>query len=358
MVRSLEQHPEQRPLLELLPSLRRIWLRLIDAPTPLRRLDRLETDLGCGDLWIKDDRCSSNLLGGFKTRKLEFLLGEAMARGAHTAITFGATGSSHALATALHARSRVDRTILFLSRQPARPGSVADYNRRRLGATDATSIRTPLFVRLLLERGLLVLAAMPGEGFGRLSIIPTGGSSPIGCLGAVNALLEVGCQFRSMGEAFPAEIIVAGGSSGTAAGLAVGLGLLDVRSRIKMVPVASCLFASLRRVQRLARETQKLLSSHGLSRRASGSIPVDVVHGFQGPGYGHTSPEGLSASARLRRLESVGLDDTYTAKAMAAFLVRAASQEQCSSRLLFWNTVGAYPGASSSPHLDGTPGLE
>lgn len=329
-----------RPLLRLAPALRKHWLRLIDAPTPVRRLAALGVSVGHSELWIKEDQVANSQGSGFKARKLEFLLGDAKLKGADTVVTFGAVGGSHVLATALLAQGHLTRTVLFLSKQPLAPGSVAQHNLQRLLQTNAVRVWTPLFLRVLLERSFLLAARVRGEHAGRTYVIPTGGSNGLGCLGAVNAALELGEQLHGMGETFPEAIYVAGGSSGTAAGLALGIKLLGVRSRIRMVAVASPLFASLARAHRLALGTRTLLRSHGFDCPAVDPLPLDVIRGFEGTGYGHATAAGVSARSQLRRLEAIDLDDTYTAKAMAAFLECASMLPRGSARILFWNTLG------------------
>ena len=101
---------QARALLDKLPR-----ARLGFFPTPLCRLDRLSARLGI-ELYIKrDDFTGMNLFGGNKVRKLEFLLGEAAARGARYAVTYGATQSNHAMETAAACRRLGIQPILYLT---------------------------------------------------------------------------------------------------------------------------------------------------------------------------------------------------------------------------------------------------
>src|SRR6185295_14891536 len=93
-------------------------VRLTQLPTRVHRLARLGASLGTDDLWVKRDDESGTLYGGNKPRKLEFLLGEALARGKHSVLTSGGIGTHHGLATTICARSVGLQTILLLLKQP------------------------------------------------------------------------------------------------------------------------------------------------------------------------------------------------------------------------------------------------
>src|SRR5262245_3965421 len=91
--------------------------RLTQLPTRVHRLERLGRELGI-DLWVKRDDQSGQLYGGNKPRKLEIILGDAMAAGKKCVMTFGGIGTHHGLATAICARELGLRAILVLLRQP------------------------------------------------------------------------------------------------------------------------------------------------------------------------------------------------------------------------------------------------
>ncbi|MCX7013032.1 MAG: pyridoxal-phosphate dependent enzyme, partial [Candidatus Sumerlaeota bacterium] len=122
--------PRTIPLLfDRFPEARGIpWTCLIETATPVRRLERFGGALGGAEVWIKQDSLTSPVYGGNKTRKLEFLLGEAVAKGAKRVMTAGAIGSNHCMATTLHAGRLGMRTSLLLHPQ----SFVSDHARRQL----------------------------------------------------------------------------------------------------------------------------------------------------------------------------------------------------------------------------------
>jgi D-cysteine desulfhydrase len=239
------------------------------------------------DLWVKDE----GPLGGNKVRKLEYTLATARP----TVLTFGGVGSHHAVATARACASTGRRCVLALVDQP-----VDEHVRAQLGAMRAagatihltrTAARTWALVPWLLARH-------------RPTLLPVGGSSPLGVRGWVDAALELGDQVRAGELPAPARVVVAVGSGGTAAGLLAGLplaGLEDtevlgilVNDRTRVDPV------------RLARK---------LGRRPL--APFEMRREWLGAGYGHRTREGEVAMEEARAL-GVRLEPVYTAKAWAA----------------------------------------
>src|SRR5262249_2164386 len=159
--------------------------RLTTLPTRVHQLKRLGRDLGLAQLWVKRDDESGTLYGGNKPRKLEFLLADALARRRTSALTFGGIGTHHGLATPLGRRAVGLRAILLLVKQPVtehvRRGLLLDY------AAGAELHYAPN-VTLLAARALGVYGRELLRG-GLPYIIPTGGTSPLGILGYVNAAL-------------------------------------------------------------------------------------------------------------------------------------------------------------------------
>ena len=163
-------------------------MRLTQLPTRVHRLDRLGAQLRVEQLWVKRDDESGTLYGGNKPRKLEFLLGDALADGKRSVLTFGGIGTHHGLATAICARAVGLRAILALLKQPVTEhvrrcllldyaaGAEMHYARDRAALVTARALR--ICGRELL-RGELPY------------IIPTGGTSPLGTLGYVNAAFEL-----------------------------------------------------------------------------------------------------------------------------------------------------------------------
>jgi D-cysteine desulfhydrase len=291
-------------------------LRFCDLPTPVRPLHGLSDRL-----WMKDDSRTAALWGGNKPRKLEFLLGEARARGKRTVLTFGALGTNHGLASALYAREHGMACVLCLVDQP-----VDDHVRRqleRIEASGAIVYRTATFRRTALRLPWILARHRFPYAF------PAGGSSPVGALGFVAAARELAQQVRDGELPEPAEVWSALGSGGTAAGLLLGLRLEGLRTQVKAVHVNDQLRLSERTILRLARRTAKRM---GVSVELDG---LEVVHGYLGGGYGHSTPEAAAAIERAREAESLKLDPVYTAKTMAALFDRLPSAQ---GSVLYWHT--------------------
>jgi D-cysteine desulfhydrase len=158
----------------------------------------------------------------------------------------------------------------------------------------------------------------------------------------VNAGLELGAQVHAGLLPEPARIYLALGSRGSAAGLAAGLALAGLQTRVVSVLVTHRLPASKRGIERLARRSLGELARAG-ARVAADSLPLalEVESGFRGPGYGHATPEGAEAVRLARDCEGIELERTYTGKALAALLARERGRAE---PVLFWNTyAGAAP---------------
>lgn len=306
-------------------------------PTPLEPLNRLSKELGGSRIWIKRDDCTGLATGGNKTRKLEFLLGDAMAKGADTVLTFGAVQSNHARQTAAACARLGLECHLMLSR--AVPWPQSDYEStgnvlldRILGATvhlidpkDVADASHELHNRLA-SRGRNVY------------VIPTGGSNAIGALGYVAAAQEILSQARSSGFT-PDLIIHATSSGGTQAGLAAGLSRTP--TRLLGINVSDPDHAALTtRIKGLAMETAAL---SGISHA---SFEVNITSDFLGQGYGLPTEAGIEAIRLLARTEGIIADPVYSAKALGALIVLMRTGELAdASNLIFLHTggVGAVP---------------
>ena len=291
-------------------------VRFCDLPTPVRPLHELSDRL-----WMKDDSRTAPLWGGNKPRKLEFVIGDALARGKRTILTFGALGTNHGLATALYARENGLRCVLCLVDQP-----VDDHVRaqlERIEASGAIIHRTRTFRRTaLLMPAIFARHRLP-------YVLPAGGSSPVGTLGFVAAARELARQIRDGELPEPAEVWCALGTGGTAAGLLVGLRLEGLRTQVKAVHVNDQLELSEQTILRLAHKAAAKIGAQG---ELDG---VEVVHGYLGDGYGHATPAGGAAIARARDDAGLKLDPVYTGKTMAALLDRLGSAD---GPVLYWHT--------------------
>ncbi|TXT41859.1 MAG: D-cysteine desulfhydrase [Spirochaetes bacterium] len=201
------------------PNLPRFDLAL--TPTPIHAMPRLSNILGGPELWVKRDDQTGLAGGGNKTRKLEFGLGEALARGADTVITLGGVQSNHCRQTAAAAARAGLRSILVL-----RGESPSEWNGNLLldhllGAEIVFSGR--------MSRESKVQDVMEAEkSQGRKPfLIPLGASDEFGSPGYVVAAQEMAMQFKSLGFV-PDRIVLASSSCGTQAGLCLGFKALGL----------------------------------------------------------------------------------------------------------------------------------
>jgi len=322
------------------PALRGALARaqLTRLPTRVHRLAQLGASVGADDLWIKRDDESGELYGGNKPRKLEFLLGEARARGKHSVITSGGIGTHHGLATAICARSLGLRTILLLLKQP-----VTEHVRRCLLLDYAAGAEMHYGAGIpgLAARGVgvCVRELLRGE---LPYIIPTGGTSALGTVGYVNAAFELREQIAAGEVPEPDWIFVPMGSGGTVAGLVLGAALAGLRARVVAVLVSDIFPPSATQLARLATRTLRLLQRRAASLPAITVSPdaFRIVREYVGPGYGAPTAAGCSARDAAETLEGIHLETTYTAKCLAAVL-DAVRSGAYGGRVLFWNTYSS-----------------
>ena len=191
-------------------------------PTPLEPMDRLSEELGGPRLWVKRDDCTGLSSGGNKTRKLEFLIADAIENGADTIITQGATQSNHARQTAA-AAAKVGMACHILLEDRTGSNEI-NYNLNGNVLLDrlhgASVSKRPGGADMNAE--MEALAEKLRAGGAKPYIIPGGGSNPIGALGYVNCARELIDQAENNGLKIDA-LVHATGSSGTQAGLVTGL---------------------------------------------------------------------------------------------------------------------------------------
>ena len=203
-------------------------------PTPVST-HRVSLPSGSFDLGVKHDDETSAVYGGNKVRKLEYLLRRAGERGAQRVATFGAAGSNHALATAIHARDAGLECTCFLSHQHRTPNIARTLNMHRQLGTEILRWGGPIDQVGLFREHLQRRNAW---------VIPLGGTCWLGALGFVNAGLELAWQIEQGLVAKPARIYVASGTSGTAAGLALGIAAAGLDTEVHAVQVVDNRFGS------------------------------------------------------------------------------------------------------------------
>lgn len=354
------------------------WVRLGAWPTPVERLE-----VGRGDVWVKREDLTSPVYGGNKVRTLEAMFGRARAAGARCIWATGAFGSNHVVATVMHARAAgLDAGAILFPQPPSDP---AIANASAIVAAGGAIVTVPSVA--FLPAAMMSVRRRPGA-----YVMPPGGATPEGALGALSAAFELAAQARAGDAPWPATVVVPVGSGCTTAGLLAGfhlahaLGLAPPPPRVRAVRVTPWPITSRLRLAYLAYRTlaalDRVLSgdrtagdrasggrtadrasadrTDGDRARAAGRIRyaalvagLEVDGRFLGRGYGHVTARGEAAAATLARAGLPFADPVYAAKAAASLLDEAVPA--AGPRLLWFTKSSAPLPRASSAALDRAP---
>ena len=313
---------------------------LCHRPTPIEPMERLSQLLGGPKLYIKRDDCTGLAMGGNKTRKLEFLLGEALKENADMLVTQGAVQSNHVRQTAA-AACRLGLTCHAL------------LERRVTQAEDNYETSGNVLLDKLLgasyefypagldmnEAAKAVTQKFRQQGH-RPYFIPGGGSNSTGALGYADCAQEIMLQSQQMAQQMGMGfdyMVMGTGSTGTQAGLVAGFGALEYDLPVIGISVRQPKAKQIESVKKLALETLARLT------KASTSLPdIWVEDEYVGEGYGVPAPSTMEAIELAAKNEGILLDPVYSAKAMAGLIgmVRAGFFKP-SDHVLFLHTGGA-----------------
>ena len=320
---------------------------LAALPTGLDPAPALGAAIGAPDLLAKRDDVAGSPYGGNKVRKLEYLLGDALARGCNAVLTFGAAGSNHALATSIYARQLGLDCHVVTSDQVQTPW-VADTLRwhLRLG----TQLTPAAGYAQMLETAAHIRAQHPG-GADLVYEIPWGGSSPLGTIGFVAAGFEIAAELAALGVRDPVRIYVACGTMGSVAGLVLGLYLAGSDATVVAVPILPMERIAAPAIVALCDAAGKLMQEHDASVPAcpDPQSRFEFRSGFLGAGYAQATPEGLEAMHLADELAGLKTETTYTAKALACLIADARSGRLDGAVPVFWQTLNSQP---KPPGLD------
>jgi D-cysteine desulfhydrase len=310
--------------------------RYTPAPTPIQPLARLSADLGGPEIWIKRDDLLGLAGGGNKTRKLEYLVADAIAQGADTLITVGAVQSNHCRLTLAAAAAEGLKCVLVLEQRVA-----GSYNPKAsgnnflfdlLGAEDLIVVEGGADLAAAMNAVADRLKAQGRKGY----IIPGGGSNPLGACGYVTCAREILAQSLDMGLAWD-EIVVASGSTGTHGGLLVGFSAANAGVPLTGINVRRQRAEQEGNVYKLCIETAAFLGLPAPPREA-----VTALDEWVGPGYSLPTDEMVEAVRMFARLEGVLLDPVYTGKTAAGLIALARRGHfRKDAKVLFVHTGGA-----------------
>ena len=303
-------------------------------PTPLVALSKLSKKLDGPTIFMKRDDNTGLALGGNKTRKLEFIIGDALAKGADTIITAGAAQSNHCRQTAAAAASLGLECHLVLGGKEPEQASGNLLLDKIFGChihwagANRKGEDIPDIVEQLMTQGK------------KPYVVPYGGSNELGALAFVEAYKELESQRKSMNLSFT-HIIFASSSGGTQAGLMLGkkvfnspcqiVGINIDKGETDKVPFDQYTLS-------LANRTAKLIGADYEFSESDLILNSDYV----GEGYGVVGTLENEASALTAQTEGILLDPVYTGRAMGGLIdmIRTGVIKKTDS-VLFWHTGGA-----------------
>lgn len=320
---------------------------LIHRPTPLSRLDRLTRELGGPEIWIKRDDLTGLAFGGNKSRKLEFIIADALDKDTDSIVTWASIQSNWCLQTAAAARKFGLRPILLLFNTSDLPPE-EDGNLLLDRILDAdVRIREAEKGKIVSQEYVdQVLADVVGEIKNQRKIpyvVSVGGSAtgwsmtkPLGAIAYVDAFVETFEQTMEA-EIHPTHLVHATGSGSTQAGLAVGAKSLHTDAQVVGISVSESREVLLPIIGPIARETEKSLELETDIAESDIIIQDEYV----GDGYGSINQKTAEAIRLLFETEGIILDPVYTGKAFAALTdLISKGHFKKEDRVVFFHTGG------------------
>ncbi len=318
---------------------------LAHLPTPLEPAPNLTRALGGPDIWIKRDDCTGLAVGGNKTRKLEFLIGDAIKKESHGVVTFGALQSNHARQTAAAAaKFGLSCDLVLLEETDAREAAWHESGNRLLDEILGAQVHVVKTESEAKQKALELLKKAT-ERRRNLYVIPVGGSNPIGELGYVGCALELQKQIQS-NALHVSCLFHATSSMGTQSGLSVGFEALDAEMKINGLSVDHRL-SSKEKTKSLSEHRQHLSAELGIA--SNPEFPTFIDNRQLGKGYGVTTEAALEAITLTARYEGILLDPVYTGKAMAGLISAIRMGEVPRRQPIVFLHTGGSPGLFAYP---------
>jgi len=289
------------------------------GPSPVHRLDRLTEHLGGAAIWAKREDVNSGLAyGGNKTRKLEYLVPDALAKGADTLVSIGGVQSNHTRQVAAVAAKLGLKAVLVQERWVDWPDSINDkVGNILLSRIMGADVRLDpagfgIEFKDSWQRALEDVERAGGTPYA----IPAGASDhPLGGLGFANWAYEMQEQEKDLGVFFD-TIVVCSVTGSSHAGIIAGCAGLDRPRRVIGIDASAKIDATRDQVERIARNTAALI---GLGRELRDD-EITVLAGWAGDFYGIPVQSTIDAITLTGRLEGMIIDPVYEGKSMAGLI--------------------------------------
>ena len=285
-------------------------------PTPLEKMENMTKLLGKGDLYIKRDDVTGPAFGGNKTRKLEYLMQEAVDTGCTAVMTFGGTQTNHGRTTVGAAVKLGLKPILVLS------GADTGYlsGNLNLDAMMGADIYFNTDPGKLQDTVDMVIKKYEAQG-DKVYIVPTGGSNPLGAAGYIMSIKEIIDQIDEMGIKID-HLVCTVGSMGTFAGMLVGAKYFKAPFDIIAVPVSPAPKGA--KEKDVVKFANEVIAYHGLDVTVT-EDDVKIAYGpddapYSGEAYNKPDPVTREAIITLAKAEGIMLDPTYTGKTFRGFI--------------------------------------
>ncbi|MBN1901463.1 D-cysteine desulfhydrase family protein [Candidatus Sumerlaeota bacterium] len=310
---------------------------MANTPTPIQKLETLSRELGI-EFYAKRDDMTGMELSGNKVRKLEFLMAEAMQKGADTVVTCGGVQSNHCRATAAACVKLGLKCHLILRTRTPKPPYDGNHLLDYLFGADFTYMDKPEYYEK--EEGGFeeVLEGIRAKG-GKPFYIPVGGSVAMGSWGYVKAFEEITGQLDAMGIK-KAHLVVSTGSGGTHSGLILGRALTK-RTEFRITGVIVC-----DDIEYFQGQNRKILGDAVKLFNLPPEIEhekIDLIDGYIGPGYALPYPELMETIKMAALKEAIILDPVYTGKAFHGLIMEIRKGKfPKESPVVFIHTGGAF----------------
>jgi len=311
--------------------------RYTEGNTPIEFLPRFTKALGGAEIYIKRDDLLGLTAGGNKTRKLEFLVAEALEQGADTLITCGAVQSNHCrLTLAAAVKEGLKCRLVLEERVPGSYNQDASGNNFLFRLLGVEKVRVVSGGSDMMGEMQTLADEVAAEGR-KAYIIPGGGSNAVGATGYAACAQEIISQLFEKGLSID-HVVCASGSAGTHAGLVCGMYGTGSNIHVTGVNVSRKKNVQEELVYNLVQDTASHIGINSSIPREA----VSCVDEYVGPGYSLPTPEMVEAVGLMAQTEGILLDPVYTGKAMAGLigLVRKGFFKK-TDRVLFVHTGGS-----------------